>query len=862
MRKKLIKMIGALLFLSMILTSVCPLSVFAAEGTTEEVTEEQTTSPSFEQQADKEIELIVSEEATVAVVSAETLSENHLKDEEVLSADTEKSTEVEEQNLLTEEETKREDSDSVQMSFENEATETAKEEKVKEDDLSAEEPEEEQVTTAGMPVLQAGATETEESRIELAITNNTAMFKVVTAYLETNNGKTELIAALSSTGYQNLFLGTYEEAVENGDNRSAWISFFTDENGRYAFRIPITEGKTYYPVVAISQSYLDQYAKGQCSIARAFYPRQFTLDPEAKTLITGDYEFSQPLDITNNVKMFKPEEASLETVGGPNSNTYKAELNLTMGSDSFDKVFVGTAEAAAKAAETIAIKDRIVIIPTKWLKTKGDPESLVSLLENPFITSWHSVSKDAWYERKFTISEKEGTLVIDEVTEEDKQDEEPDDQKPEDNPDDQQSDADKPDDQKTDGEDALDGGTAAVDNSTSLPDGVYTPDSFSFSGGSGRATLSCQQVTVQNGQAFAKIAFSSANYGYVKAAGGIYYPSYEGGVSNFTIPIQLNQNNTIIGMTTAMSAAHEITYTIFVYIAAAEGKDAADVVNNDSIGEADKMDETAPAIIGVSGGEEIELENVEYLKMFRYDNDMVLVEIDRTKDTVLESAEPANESALSDGAEETEEAADATIEDEETGSTQKVKTTADYQMELYQSPVVKYLIVPDGIDLPAGLDKKAIIIRLPKESVYVSSEIAAADLESLGLLDLIKATGVTEDNCKNETLKALLQEKKTVSAGTLTDLNYTELLKAKVDLAIGAGDELFSKKAENGKTAKDYQEQYTKISERLALLDIPLLIDRSADEKDPKGQEEWLKLYGVLFGKEEEADALITKGQN
>ena len=46
----------------------------------------------------------------------------------------------------------------------------------------------------------------------------------------------------------------------------------------------------------------------------------------------------------------------------------------------------------------------------------------------------------------------------------------------------------------------------------------------------------------------------------------------------------------------------------------------------------------------------------------------------------------------------------------------------------------------------------------------------------------------------------------------------------------------------------------------MALLDIPMLIDRSADEKDPKGALEWLKLYGVLFGKENEADALITKG--
>ena len=45
-----------------------------------------------------------------------------------------------------------------------------------------------------------------------------------------------------------------------------------------------------------------------------------------------------------------------------------------------------------------------------------------------------------------------------------------------------------------------------------------------------------------------------------------------------------------------------------------------------------------------------------------------------------------------------------------------------------------------------------------------------------------------------------------------------------------------------------------------ALLDIPLIIDRSADETDTKGQLEWLKLYGILFGKETEADALIAKG--
>ncbi|MDO4207831.1 MAG: hypothetical protein Q4D15_09615, partial [Lachnospiraceae bacterium] len=769
------------------------------------------------------------------------------KEEGDLSADSEKSTEAEEQILLAEgEEIKEAPSKNIdvqQMVPENEEAETVQE---------AEDTEEEEAKAAPKAALTA-VPEAENSRIELSVTNNTGMFKVVTAYLETNNGKTELVAALSSTGYQNLFSGTYEEAVANGDNRSAWISSFVDENGRYAFRIPITEGKTYYPIVAISQSYVEKYEKGQNVLARAFFPRQFVLDIEAKTLVTGDYEFSQPLEITNNVKMFKPEEASLETVGGPNSNNYKADLKLTMGSDSFDKVFVGTAEAAAKAAKTIAIEDKIVMIPVKWVETFGDPDSLVSLLENPFITSWHSVKNDTWYERKFTVDEKEGTLVIDDVTDEDKPDDpEPDDPTPDDP---------TPDGPKQDDQDALDGGTAAVDNSTSLPDGVYTPDSFSFSGGSGRATITCRQVTVQNGQAYATIAFSSKNYGYVKAAGGIYYPTFEGGVSNFTIPVQLNQNNTIIGMTTAMSAAHEVAYTIFVYIAAAEGKDAADVKDNETIGESNKMDETAPTIVGVSGGEEIKLEHAEYLKMFSYDNGMVLIEIDRAKDTALEAEETAKEEPKVEEIEE-EEAANVGVEDEEGSSTQKVKTTADFQMELYQASVVKYLIVPEGVELPAGLDKKAIIIRLPKTSVYVSSDEAATDFESLGLLDLIKATGVTEDTCKNEALKALLKDKKVISAGTLADLNYTELLKAKVDLVIGAGDDLFSKKTDNDKAAKEYQEQYTKLSERLALLDIPMLIDRSADEKNPKGQLEWLKLYGVLFGKEDEADSLIAKGLN
>ena len=259
-----------------------------------------------------------------------------------------------------------------------------------------------------------------DGRVDLEITNNTGMFNAVTAYLETKDGKTTLVMALSGSGYKELFMGTYEEAVANGDGTAdkgndSWIHGYTNEAGKLEFRIPVEDGVTYMPVVAVSNSYYNKYLDGKNALARAFYPRQMELDREAKTLVTGDYEFSQDLTVTNNVKMFKVSGAALETVGGPNSNGYKASLLLTMGSDSFDKAYVGRAAEANDEAAVSLGEGRVFALPVKWVEEFGNPETLKNLLEEPFIVSFHSVKNDAWYERQFTVSEKDGTLVIDEV---------------------------------------------------------------------------------------------------------------------------------------------------------------------------------------------------------------------------------------------------------------------------------------------------------------------------------------------------------------------------------------------------------------------------------------------------------------
>ena len=250
--------------------------------------------------------------------------------------------------------------------------------------------------------------------VNLTITNNTGMFKALTAQLETEGGNTTLVMSLSGTGYHELFKGTYEQAVANGAATDNWIHGATNADGKWEFRIPLAEGETYVPVVAISNSYYTKYLNGQNSLARAFFPRQFTIDYEAKTIVTGDYAFTQTLSVTNNVKMFKVGAAALNTVGGPNSNNYAATLTLTMGSTSFDKAFVGRASASTDTTETIALGEgNTFVLPVKWVKEFGNPDTLESLLGGSFVVSFHSVSKDAWYERQFTVSEANGTLTID-----------------------------------------------------------------------------------------------------------------------------------------------------------------------------------------------------------------------------------------------------------------------------------------------------------------------------------------------------------------------------------------------------------------------------------------------------------------
>ena len=247
------------------------------------------------------------------------------------------------------------------------------------------------------------------TKITLTPKNTTGMFNATTAVLEKDEKGSRLILTLHGQGYHYLYKGTYEEAVANGANKDNWIAG-EQVDGKWQFTIPVADGETYLPIVAISNSYLTKYENGQNTLERAFYPRQAVIDENAKTLVTGDYDHTKDLTVSNGVKMFKVDAASLQTIGGPNSNNYQEVLHLTMGSDSFDKVFIGSATDAAKAEKTTDITDRKADLVVKANAMGGT--TTTDYLEKEVTFSFHSVKNNTWYERVFKISKTNSTLTV------------------------------------------------------------------------------------------------------------------------------------------------------------------------------------------------------------------------------------------------------------------------------------------------------------------------------------------------------------------------------------------------------------------------------------------------------------------
>lgn len=558
--------------------------------------------------------------------------------------------------------------------------------------------------------------------------------------------------------------------------------------------------------------------------------------PEAVVLSDGTYH----VIVESSSSMFKVTDCVLTVKNGEMSAV------ITLSGTGYDKLYIGTAEDAVDAKEEEFIYYQ--------MNLEGDYTYTIPVagMDREIAVAAHSSKKDTWYDRTL-IFQSEG-MTKNELTPggDTGNNTESGTGNSESstgsnttgggtgNP---SSNNNRPE-QESKHESDVNGSTGRINSSTIMKDGVYMPDQFSWSGGTGRVSISCSKITVKGGQAYATLVFSSDKYQYVKANGNVYYPSSKGGgTTTFVIPVELNKNNHIIGMTTAMSAAHEVSYIIFIYLAEADGMKGGSMAGSN-----EKLDDQAPDILGLTYESETSLTYAEYFKIYHYEDGISLLEIDMTKDTARDPEKVKEEAEKSESEEDT---SDLTPKEEKI-------------MELYHGNVVKYLIVPEDVEIPAGLDKEMIVINQPVDSTYAAAEGAMVILDELGQEGMIAAVGCEKEDCVIESIADAMEEDQIVSAGSYEEPDYKKLLKSQWNLSIFPSEILLGEEDEK-EEEEEKLERLEKIIERHTILEVPMLVDRSDDEEEELAKKEWIKVYGVLFGCEEKAaelfDAFVAEAE-
>lgn len=759
-----------------------------------------------------------------------------------------------------------------------------------------------------------------------------SMFKVVGVKLTVKNGKMSAVITLSGEGYDYLYMGTATDAATHTGN---WIKY--SGSAAYTLDGETKTGRTYeIPVSALDTPLtIASHSERQ----KKWYDRTVTISsknlkktgdiPAEGTPADGIYSTSA----VTGAAMFKVVGTKLTVKNG------KMTALITLSGIGYDYLYMGTgADAANHTDQWIKYKGTATYTLDGETKTGRTYEIPVAALDKPITVASHSESHKKWYDRTITFSSKDLKKIGDVSTGGNGNSGSTDNGTTGGNGSTNGSNnttgntttkVDTKPDTESKYESDTSGSTKAVNSKTKLKDGVYKPDKFSWSGGSGRVNITCDKVTIKNGQALATIVFSSSAYQYVKANGKKYLPTHTGGKSIFVIPVELNKNNSIIGMTTKMSTAHEITYSILVYLSAADeagdGSVSADGSSSGrNFGSNEKLDEKAPDIIGLEYKSETKLDYAKYFKIYHYDKDVTLLEIDMTKDTDKDPEKLKEETATKDS-EKTSTKTDSKKnnksgkkkavkiaikrdnEDSKKSDTQSityndegeavVQTQEEIIADLYKANVVKYLIVPEDsdVELPVGIEKEMIVIHLPVKHAYVDSEESLNTMDDLKLLKKIAAVGYDQDETDIEAVNKALEKEDMVYAGSAEDLKFREIVKNKIDLAIvsseilpGSETEKAVKEGKDGKTTKtdstdkktvdttkkkdsktvndvtgDSETEATSVlddlADNFATLGIPLIIDRSADEKSELAKAEWLKVYGAVFGCSKKTDQLYNK---
>ncbi len=155
----------------------------------------------------------------------------------------------------------------------------------------------------------------------------------------------------------------------------------------------------------------------------------------------------------------------------------------------------------------------------------------------------------------------------------------------------------------------------------------------------------------------------------------------------------------------------------------------------------------------------------------------------------------------------------------------------------------EYLLIPEEGSVPEGLPEGVVCLFKPLDRTYLVSTSAMDLIVTCGALDSIVLSGTKESDWYVEEAAQAMASGDILYAGKYRAPDYELLLNTGCDLAI--------------ENTMIYHEP--SVIEKLKELGIPVLIETSSYEKDPLGRLEWIRLYGILFDMEDDAEAYFEE---
>ena len=153
----------------------------------------------------------------------------------------------------------------------------------------------------------------------------------------------------------------------------------------------------------------------------------------------------------------------------------------------------------------------------------------------------------------------------------------------------------------------------------------------------------------------------------------------------------------------------------------------------------------------------------------------------------------------------------------------------------------QFLVTPEDAAAVEGLPESVTVLRQPIRNIYLVSTSVMDLFLALDGLDSVTLSGTRAEGWYLDEARAAMEAGRIAYAGKYSAPDYETILASGCELAI-----------ENTMIYHTPE-----VKEQLEKFGIPILVERSSYETDPLARMEWVKLYGILLGKQQEAEQLF-----